>query len=237
MTRWLTVGVLGGAAWAAAQGGAPASLFDSVRPQVSVVVREHATTADLVEITVLDTDYPPELLKAQAEAIGNATGSPVRGLRLVRQEMGTGSGGGFLKATFATDRLIDRAAGILRLQPIVAAFVGGPSATTVTGMSVMFDGEVPNPSTVRRYGGTGIALEGRTSAAPVGLEYRVHITATDPAAVVIPERVDPDNKNKEERTKGPSNSVLIALGALAAMAAGALVYLALLKTPASKGSR
>lgn len=231
------VGVLGVAALASSQGNAPASLFDSVRPQVSVVVREHATTADLVEITVLDPNYAPELLRAQAEAIGIATGSPIRGLHLLRQEMGTGAGGGFLKATFATDHLIDRAARVLRLQPIVAAFVGGPSATPVTGLSVMFDGEVPNETTVRRYAGAGVALEGRTSASPVGLEYRVHITATDPAAVVIPERVDAPENKKEERTKGPSNTVLIALGALAAMAAGALVYLALLKIPASKGSR
>ena len=83
------VGVLGVAALAVSQGNAPASLFDSVRPQVSVVVREHSTTADLVEITVLDPNYAPELLRAQAEAIGIATGSPIRGLHLLRQEMGS----------------------------------------------------------------------------------------------------------------------------------------------------
>ncbi len=237
MKRWLSGILLVVAALGGAQGPGVQSLFDSVRPQISVVVREHPTTADLVEITAVDANYPPELLRAQAEAIGAGTGSPVRGLHMVRQEMGTGTGGGFLKATFATDHLIDRAAGVLRLQPIVRAFVGGRSTGIVTGLSIMFDGEVPNVDTLRIFPGKGVTLEGRTTGSPAGLEYRVHITATDPSEVVIPERLQHTADKKEERTKGPSNTVLIALGALAAVAAGALVYLALLRSPSSRGSR
>lgn len=234
MIRWLPAVLLlalGGAPHAGAQ---PAkSLFESVRPDVSIVVREHPTSAEIVRVTALDADYPPELLQRQAAQIGQNTGSPARGVHLESELLDPANERlRFLSVSFATDHLIERSAGILRLEPIVRAFADANSPRPVKGLSIIFDAEVPNEKIVRTYSSDTVAVEGRATQNPPGIEYRVLLKSQDPAQIRIPENAkEPAEISPTPRTNRPSTTVLIALGALAAIAAGALVYLALLRTP------
>jgi len=221
-----------GSAIVCAQDAPQPSLFDTLRPGVTVVVKEHATSADLVEITVLDADYPPELLKEQARKIGDAVGSASRGVQVWSKPLDdTNARLSFLKATFATDHLIDRAQGVLRLAPIIRAFAGVAEPYTITGISVMFDGEAPSSQIVRTFASEALVVEGRATSTPPGIEYRVLLLSQNPEALDVPERVDSTPISPAARTNGSSRTVLIALCALAALAAGALVYLALMRNP------
>lgn len=222
-------------ALAASRAGAQVSksLFDEVKPQVSIVVREHATSAEIVRITALAPDYPPERLQRQAERIGEGTGSPSRGVHLESQLLDPANERlRFVTATFATDHLIDRATGTLRLEPIVRAFAEAGSANAITGLSIMFDAEIPTEKVVRTFSSPAVEVEGRFTQNPPGIEYRVRLLTQDPSQIQIPESaLEAPPISPEPRTNRPSTPVMIALGALAAIAAGVLVYLALLRTP------
>lgn len=209
------------------------SLFEQVRPEISIVVREHPTSAEMVRVTALASDYPPELLQRQAARIGEYAGSPARGIHLESQLLDPANERlRFLTASFATDHLIDRAMGVLRLEPIVKAFADPDSGRPVTGISIMFDGEAASEKIVRTFSSPAVVVEGRVTQSPPGIEYRVRLLTQDPSLIQIPENAkEAAAISPKSRTKGPSAPVLIALGALAAIAAGALVYLALLRTP------
>ena len=80
------------------------NLFQSVRPQIFVVVREHPTGADLVEITAVDPEYPRELLKSQIESLGKSLNNNARGLFV--SDPRSANYAGTTKATFGIDGLI-----------------------------------------------------------------------------------------------------------------------------------
>jgi hypothetical protein len=69
------------------EGSAP-HLFDTVKPDVNIVIKRHPVGADLVDIKVLDPHYSPELLTKQCELLCAAVNqSPQYGF--VRKRLAT----------------------------------------------------------------------------------------------------------------------------------------------------
>ena len=218
----------GCAAWAQTKD----SLFSTVRSDVTIVVTEHSTSADMVEVTMLNEDYPPDLLKRQIENIGKFLGAGIRfGEPVGKVALSDGTKLSFVKAKFATDGLIDRRAGVLRVEPLVKAFTGAPEPYTVQGLSITFDGELPSPDTVRSFEVPGVLVaEGRVSSAPAGVEYRVKLLAQDPDKINFPEKLPGGHSSTAAGESAPDRSTLILiLFIVAGVAAAALVYLALLR--------
>lgn len=237
MRRWLCgVGLL--AVGAVAQ-EAPGNLFSTLRPDVILVVREHPTSAEIVQVTVLAKGYPPELLKSQVDKMASILGSTVRGLRMTRPNLGTEAEVSFLRGEFATDGLIDRTKGIVRLAPIAKAFAGAPEPYTVKGIKVAFEGERTTKKMIKNYPVEGVVrVEGRASAQPPGIEYQIQLLTQDPALIDIPEEyAQPANQKPVEKpSSSPNGALLIGLFLLAGLALGALVYLALLRGGARRTS-
>lgn len=191
---------------------------------MTVTVTEHPTTAEMVEVTVLHPDYPAELLKQQAEAIGRNAGSDSRGIAVFKA--GSNERIRFLKARFATDNLIDRKSSTLWLDPIVKAFLGAPDPFTVTSLLVIFDGEKPvSGKTLQDFASKGVELTAKSHESPRAVEYRIVVKSQDPRLVSIPKehvaKVRPESSGKV--SPGPQPTV-VALLALAGLAGVALVY-------------
>lgn len=204
----------------------------SVPPQMTIVVRKHNTGADLVEITMLQPQYPEDLLQAQCQEVGTLTGSPVRGLVVYKTTIDPSNPKlSFVKAQFATDRLIDAQTGALRLEPLIRSFAGAPAPNTIFNMMVSFAAVTANQTTVRHFLSDKVAVVGRSSSGtPPGVEYRIAILKQDQEGIRVPDRVEPEPQKPAEQPMGSSNTALIwSLVIVAALATGALVYFALLR--------
>ena len=201
-----------------------------VRPQVSIVVREHATSADMVEVTALSKDYPPELLRAQCQALGESLGSPARGLDVRFESVDEVKGISFVKASFATDGIIDRAQKRLNLQAVVRAFVGGPEPHALKSFLVSFAGEVPQADrTLREFSSDAVVVKATINESPAGIDYRVLALTEDPSKVTIPDHFTPPEKPAEGKQGGvvtAPDPVVLGLIGVGGLAAGALVYFA-----------
>ncbi|MFZ4508694.1 MAG: hypothetical protein ACOYON_13445 [Fimbriimonas sp.] len=213
------------------------SLFDTVKPDATIVVRKHPMGPDLVEITILAPAYPPEVLKSQANLIGTALGDAPRGLVVFENSMAGPTGSmKFLKATFGVQGLIDRTKDSLGLQAIVRALATAPKEFRLKGLSVIYDGEKPTSTTLARYSEAGVALEGRIIQQPAAIEYRIRVDELDPAKITIPDHYEPNAVVKPSEPTGKGFDLTMwGLIVGAAVAAGALVYsLVLRPRPASK---
>lgn len=203
-------------------------------PGVTIVVRKHPTGADLVEITMLDPEYPEDLLRTQCEAIGLETGSAVRGLAVYRHKVDPSNAKlAFVKAQFGTDGLIDRQTGALRIEPLVRPFAGNPADKEIRNISISFAGERPGVRTLQRYLSDSVALVGRaTQVTPVGVDYRVALLKQDGRSIQIPD-LSPVTEAKPDQQGSDgfgATTMIWVLVAVAAIATGALVYFALLRS-------
>ncbi|MCK6632920.1 MAG: hypothetical protein L6Q31_11200 [Fimbriimonadaceae bacterium] len=220
----------------AAQGGSPSGPFATTGPDVSVVITEHATGADIVEITATRAEYPAALLSQQISALGKYLNSEPRVLRVFEQSLDPENQRlSFLKATFAVDGLIDRRLGVLRLEPLARAFAGAASPNTVQGLSVIFDGELPTASTIQSFESTAVSIAGRVTRDPTGIEYRIRLKTQKADEIRIPESANEQTEPQapSSSTGGPPAYAWVFLG-LAGIAAGALVYFALLRSQRAK---
>ncbi|HMS54524.1 MAG TPA: hypothetical protein PKA27_03915 [Fimbriimonadaceae bacterium] len=207
------------------------------KPDIVVVVTEHQTSAEMVEVTAALANYPPDLLKTQCEKIGNEVGTAVRGLKVYTVPINeTDPNMRFLKASFATNGLIDRAAGTINLQAIIRAFAGAQEAIQVTQLSIIFAGEQPTAKTVKTYSKPGVLQATATaSVTPPGLEYHVVLESQDPKVIEFPSEVDGAKPVEEKQPTNQSNQTLVyALLAIAALSLGALVYSLFLRTGRKK---
>jgi len=243
MRRVALLAVLVASGRAGAQSSGERSLFLTVPPQVSVVVRKHQTGADMVFVTMLRSGYPEDLLRSQLQRLGELVGDVPRGLAVARVPAGTAAKKlDFLKAEFAVSGLIDRQAGKVRLEPIVKAFAGAPEPYTIRGMMILLDGEPLTDRMIGRYEKQGaVRLEAMPSLGerelPAGVEYRVELLAQDPSKIVIPDSAQPATPvaPPSEQERASPNVLVLILGAVAALAVGVLVYLALLRrAPAAR---
>lgn len=201
------------------------SLFP--KPQVIINVREHQFSPDMVTITLLATGYPQELLQNQLEALGSYTGSPPRGLNVYRETIPAKEPISFLKATFATDNIIDRVAGRLHIDRVIKPFLGAPEPHTLSSFLVTFEGEIPSSRTLRLFSTDKVLVSGTASVMPRGVEYKVLAKTQNPEELTIPtEGKAPEQpKAKPEQNLAPA----MPLGALlllvtSSLILGALVY-------------
>ncbi len=209
------------------EGSQPKVSDDFLRtpPQISVVISEHKTGADMVEITMSDPNYPEELLESQCVALGQLTGGGARGLFVQAQVFGGNSKLRFVKAKFATDGLLEPKSGIVRLTPIVQAFAGAAAPFETRSFSILVSGIRPKPNTIAKFGSDGILVIGIPDRSGSGLEYRVLLLSQDPKMIVVPDQVEKrpviTKRNEPQR---PSNVLVWVFLGVGAIAAGVLVY-------------
>lgn len=156
------------------------------KPQVIINVREHQFSPDLVTVTFLDASYPQDLLKAQLVKLGSYTGSPPRGLKVFTETIQAKVSTSFLKATFATDNIIDRSSSQLHLERVIKPFLGAPEPHQINSFLVTFEGEVPNSRTLRVFSSDFVIVAGSASLIPKGVEYKIYAKTQDPDKLTIP---------------------------------------------------
>ncbi len=228
----LTCLVLASALFASAQPTGSSESLDPrmVPPQATVVVRKHPMSADMVEITVLDPGYPAELLGQQVARLCETTGAPARGLSITRNSLGNGPNLVFLKATFATNNLVDVPSDSVNLQAIVRALVGGPPEHAIRSLLVSFPEGPLTANPLKSFRTNAVVLSGESVASPPELEYRIVALTQDPERIVIPVRYDaPKAESAAGGGRRSRLPVLLALVGVAGIGVGALVYLALQK--------
>jgi len=235
---WIFALVVAGAIPASAQSGkSPTTgptvankdnLFQSVRPQIFVVIREHPTGADLVEITAVDPEYPRELLKSQIERLGQTLNNSARGLFI--SDPRSANYAGTIKATFGIDGLIE--GGRFQLTPLIRTLAGAPAPNVVEGVSVVYEKQRPSVETVRDFRSSAVDVQADAQPGSIGIEYRVHIKDQDPAKIEIPDSAlaTAQVANQSVPSGGLDMVTVIVIG-VAAVAVGALVYSLTLRRP------
>ncbi|MBI1757275.1 MAG: hypothetical protein HYR64_09245 [Fimbriimonas ginsengisoli] len=166
------------------------SVFESIKPQATVLIRRHESGADLAEVSILDPGYPRDLLQRQIEGLCREVGSDARGLQIyeaaLRSEPPRLS---VLKATFGTVGLIDHQSGDLRLTPVIRCLLGAPPPYAIRDLGLIYDSEAPTPTTLRSFSSSTVSLEARYNPPPIaGLEYRIRVLSQTPADIDVPDR-------------------------------------------------
>jgi hypothetical protein len=206
------------------------SLFDTVRPDLTVYVRRHSLGADLVQVVPTDARYDPAQLRSELEALGNALGSPTRGVQVYARELSPGNPNlRVVTASGAVDGLTNDRGGVA-FPSLVSAFGPNPK---VEGLALILEGFRVGPDTLRSYQGKGFALEGRVFEEPPLVEYRIRILSRDPkdwtlATAPAPSQTKPSGGERDDR------NLLLGLLALAGVGAGALVYSLVLRRAPSQ---
>lgn len=208
--------------------------FINVNAGLSVVVKEHPTSADMVEVTVVDPAYPKELLQQQILTLGQYINSEPRGLSVGYVQIDPEKPElRFLKANFAVDGLIDRSSQELRVEPILKAFAGAPAPYTLEGLTIIFEGEQTNRNTVRRYDSDAVQAQARVIPAMekekgTSIEYGVRYLTQDPAKISFPSRYTEPKSSQATSERGGQLPTYVWIAIfVAGLSAGALVYLAL----------
>jgi hypothetical protein len=221
------------AAWGnAQQSTTPKSLFLTVRPDVTLLVEDTSTKKEAT-IGTVNPNYPADLLRSQIETLGKLVDGNVRGLRM--EESKDGKGNSYLKVKFGINNLIDHERKVYRLQEIARAFAGAPDPYTVHGIHVTFAHELGDAQNIASYSLPGVVnVEAMRTADPNGplaatLEYRIELLTQDASKIVIPEHSAPPKASVPQDEPSGSPMLFYVLLGLAALAAGALVYLALLR--------
>lgn len=198
-------------------------------PQVFVTVSKDQMGADLVRVTVRDANYNPALLQFQCNTIGKFANGNARGIEIKSRSLGSESGGSVVQATFACDNLIDVKNDRLNIDAIVKGFLGSTSPM-VSSFLIQFEGELISNNSIQRYVDDTVMLEGRALTDPDGIEYRVEVLTQDTRAIQIPGSLAemPESQAKPQ-SKSSLNPIVIPILAIGVLAAGALVYFALLK--------
>ncbi len=197
--------------------------FSSVAPQATLVVKQHPMGADLVEVTVLGSNYPQESLKKHIEALGTELGTSPRGVSIAV------AGDSFVKATFAVPGIIQNKEPKFNLPAIARAFAFGNDA--LTQLSVTFMDMVPDAKTPAYWFAPKDAwmMEGVGTKSPLGIEYRLKVNTKNPSEVTLPgPGTEKKNKETQEAQKKP-DIVLIGAIVVAAISIGVLVYSAVIR--------
>ncbi len=235
-------GLIGGFALGFGQDPIPpkgSDLYRTVKPQVTISVRKHSLGADLVEISMLDARYPPELLRKQVENIGLRLNSPPVAVTFFRDDLGFGTArGAVLKATFAVNGLIDQQNHHYRVGPLAQAFAGAPAEFEIRGLSVIFQKERASNSTLREYRSASVDVQGVQQSGDIGIEFRVLLKSQKPEEILIPD--DAVNRSTAPTRLPPASKddrlfwcLIIGSG----LALGALVYSLLIRTRPSGSHR
>ncbi|MDX2065857.1 MAG: hypothetical protein SFX74_08965 [Fimbriimonadaceae bacterium] len=220
----LTAGALG-------QTATP-NLFDTVRAEVTLVIREHTGGADVVEVKVLDPNYDPARLQAEINQLGEDLRSKPRAVRIYEQKFGTRPQDKFLEATFAVDGLLEKDR--LRLAPIARSFGAAPTR----GLAVVTENYRPTDDAVMYFRDERVELQGMALPGSIGLEYRIRILTDRPETIEIPETArQVSKKTPARRTNSEPQVLLWSVLGVAGLAAGLLVYSLLLRSRGNRARR
>jgi hypothetical protein len=198
------------------------------RPDLTVVVQEHALGPDLVEISLLDGRFSPDELRSRVEALCQLTGEPARGLDIRMVRLGSRRDRAFLKASFGTGNIIRLQQGLIDINPILKAFAApSPSGSPTQSMIITIAGLPPSERTLRTFESDAVAVSGRRVGSSNAVEYRAYIKAPDPEKVSVP--IDPSTAEASQAAGGASVSerpmwIVWVLALLASAALAALVY-------------
>lgn len=160
------------------------------RPGATFVIREHQTGANMLEITLLEPSYPPDLLKRQIQKMTEIVNSYPRGLEMYYHQLSPDQPKlRFLKAVFAMDGLIRVDKQTFRLEPILKAFAGTPDPFTLHSISVHFVGKKTGPKTLRAFSSKAVDVKGNVHTEPQGVEYFIEYHSQHPDEIKVPEEV------------------------------------------------
>lgn len=175
--------------------GQDAPVLLSGRPDVIITVKKSDVGADYVRIQTLDENYPAELLRSQIEAIGRYNNTQIRGLEV--SYAGSEGAGRILTGSFATDQLMDQAAGTLELNAFARAFAGAKAPSQVNRLAVMFEGFRPaQPVTVAEWSDENVEVASHYDKNMKMVEYRVTLKTQDPDKISIPETLSESTKRE-----------------------------------------
>jgi hypothetical protein len=198
----------------------------AVRPQVVVYIREHATGANMVEISMVEPGYPPELLQKQITDLCRRLNAEPLGLNIYQEELVANQPNlRFLKATFAVVGLTDMDGGV-NLTPLLQAFAGAPSPNTVKGMMVVLDEFVPIPKkTLRNFKSHAVEIQGRVDQNPPAVQYDIQFLTQNPGEInVLTEAGQVEKTPVSPPARKSPSTILWTLIVLAGLSMGALVY-------------
>lgn len=199
----------------------------------TVVVTQHPTGAQLVEVTMLDGAFPQEDLRADILDLGNRIGCPPRGLQIYQASLRANDPAmAFVKAKFAVDGLSDSANGRYRLEPIVRAFATKRTGRAAERLLITFAGDKATSKTLQRWDTDAVQIRGRYIEDPRGLEYFVAIRTSKPDEIVIPDAYSPPAAKPEPAPATRPGPILVVAIVVAGIALAALVYFALVRKPA-----
>jgi hypothetical protein len=211
------------------------SVFQVSRPDIIVSVTKHPVGADMFEISAVIPKYPEALMRQQILKMCEILGVPPRGLIVQTVRVGGESKITSTRATFATNGIIDREHGTLRIAPIVKGFAGAPEPYTLHGMTIMFNGEQPSPNVLRSYSTPDIRLQAIANENPPVVEYRIQLLSQDPHELDLPDSNAVEQKATPTASTVQQNGVDWSLWIpllAAAVAASVLVYFILLRSAA-----
>lgn len=205
-------------------GATAEAIVAQVAPSAAFTVRRHSLGADEVQLTFLNAEFPPQYVRQIAERVGQETGVPIRGLQVFRTPASAGNVR-FVKASFATNGLLDPATGTVKLQPLARAMAGVPEPFTIPAFTVGVTGVNPTNRTLRTHVGEAAVVAGMYSGNPPGLEYRVVLMNQASSAIEIPDQFQPERSAPAQASSSGKPAWLVpALVGLAAIATGFLVY-------------
>lgn len=197
----------------------------AIHPDVVVFLRHHSSGADVVEISMVDADYPADLLTKQVNDLCARLNYPPTGLQVYSDQMIAGNPKlQFLHATFATAGLTHED-GTINLTPLIQAFAGAPPPHTIKGMNVIVDDFIPTAKTIKAFPGPGAAIYGRVDSNPPDVEYQIQLLTQNPGDINI-QLTGPTVERKPSKVpeRGPSAILVWSLTILAGLGTGALVY-------------
>lgn len=208
----------------------------SARPDATVVIKEDASTAEMVEITMLKPDVPESVMRLIVSKLGTELKMEPRGFPYYTQRFGPRPQDQFVKARVAVAGLIDRQAGLIVLQPLARAFAGLPKKYEVRAIQATFEGESPTPRTVRTYASEHVVVSGDQISNPLGLQYLIAFRTQEADKIEIPAvHNDQPAPQPAQPVSNPGvPSLFWWLIALASLAGGWLVYLVLGSRSAKK---
>ena len=198
------------------------------------IVTLHKTGAQMIEVTLLDGNYPADVLQSELLDFGKRLGSDPRGLQIFRTALRSDDPSlSFVKAKFAVDGLMDPLQGTFRLAPIAQAFAQSPATNRIKNILVTFADQKFGPKTLQKFDSPFVQVRGRFNEDPKGLEYFIQITTDDPSKLTIPDSYEaPQVAAPSKPKKEGSNVWFLATVVVAGVSFGALVYLALVRTSA-----
>ncbi len=197
----------------------------SLRPDAIVTVSEDKSTAELVEITMVDANYSKKVLEQIVSNFGFFTSVAPRGIMIYDDKISESQS--FIKAKFGINGLIEPGMSEFRLEQIVKSFTGLPELSRVRNIQIIFPDQQPGPLVIQFHSNQFCDVQGTFQSSPLSLEYFVRLRTQVPSEVSIPPKVLAKKiVEKKNEQKGDSSRLLLyGLVGIAAVGAGIFAYL------------